>query len=131
MMVRTIRIILKMVMKIRTRLTMTKLDDEISGVMKSLKNWRTLVSDAFADNPPPAFIMLTIDKLVNSGGLTWFLAGMSIEALGLAVQVFLRVDTYPILDGIVAGVLALGLYAYQGRLVQREKRQSEKRTGKK
>ena len=97
---------------------MTKLDDEISGVIKSIKNWRTLVSDSFASNPPPAFIVSTVDKLIRSDGLTWFLAGMSIEALGIAVQVFMRIDTYPILDGIVAGVLALGLYVYQGRTKQ-------------
>lgn len=105
---------------------MTKLDDEISGVIKSIKNWRTLVSDSFASNPPPAFIVSTVDKLIHSDGMTWFLAGMSIEALGIAVQVFMRIDTYPILDGIVAGVLALGLYAYQGRLER-----PGKRTGKK
>jgi hypothetical protein len=55
---------------------------------------------------------------------------MSIEALGIAVQVFLRVDTYPILDGIVAGVLALGLYIYQGRTKQTGK-MTGKITGKK
>lgn len=93
----------------------TKLEDEMNSVKKGLRGG----VDRFIldlDNPFSASIMRFLSRILKSVPLTWFMAGMAIEAIGLSVQSGAGMDTYPILDFAVAGVIAVVLYLYQKRV---------------
>jgi len=92
----------------------TKLEDEMNSVKKGFRGG----VDRFIldlDNPFSASIMRFASRILKSVPLTWFMAGMAIEAIGLAIQFGVGMPTYPILDFAVAGVIAVVLYLYQKR----------------
>lgn len=100
-------------MQLATEEKKTKLQEELSGVSDWARGWKDLFKAGYYSNPPPAFVMVTIGKIVNSRDTVWFMAGLSVEAIGITVQMFMHIDSYPIMDAIVAALIAAGLYFYQ------------------
>lgn len=99
---------------------MTKLDDEIASVVETIKGIKpreipAMMAKGYRDNPPPPGLMLLLEDITNSPATLWFCVGMALEAAGITVQMFMRIDSYPIIDAIVAGGLAIGLWYYQKR----------------
>jgi hypothetical protein len=97
---------------------MTKLDDEIAATVDFVKGINpkeipARLAQGYRDNPPPTGLLLLLDDITKSPATLWFCVGMAIEAAGITVQMFMRIDSYPIVDAIVAGGLAVGLWYYQ------------------
>jgi hypothetical protein len=93
--------------------TKSKTQEETEAFISGIKNFRGTLKEGFDSNPPPPWLVHTLDKIVNSEATVWFMAGLAIEAAGITVQMFMRIDSYPIMDCVVAGLLAVGLYYYQ------------------
>lgn len=100
---------------------MTKLDDEIAATVDFVKGIKPkeiptrLIQGYKENNQPPPGLILLLEDITNSPATLWFCVGMALEAAGITVQMFMRIDSYPIVDAIVAGVLAIGLWYYQKR----------------
>jgi hypothetical protein len=67
------------------------------------------------DNPIARQVVFYLREICKSIPLTYFMLGVSFEALGLGLQGMFGMDTYPLLDFLVAGVIATALYVYQNR----------------
>ena len=78
--------------------------------------WRSAAKAT--DVPPPAFLVAFFEWCKKSEKLTWFMAGMSIESLGLGLQTWFHIDCYPLLDAVFAGLIAIWLYNYQKKKVK-------------
>jgi hypothetical protein len=91
---------------------MSKLGDEIAGFKDMLKGGGSGIVREF-NNPYSSTVLTHVRTICKSQPLTYFMLGMSVEALGLSLQFMFSIDAYPILDFIVAGFAALALYAYQ------------------
>lgn len=96
------------------RIIISKLDDELKGFGKGVVNFKETAVNEFNSHPPPPFLIAIIDSALVSEPLKWFLAGMSLEALGLGLQVWFKMDCYPLLDALFAGLIA-GLLFYKQR----------------
>lgn len=100
---------------------MTKLDDEIAATIEFFKGAKPqeipsrLIKGYKENNQPPPGLMLLLEDITNSQATLWFCVGMALEAAGITVQMFMHIDSYPIIDAIVAGGLAVGLWYYQKR----------------
>jgi hypothetical protein len=70
------------------------------------------------DNPMARQVVLYLREICKSVPLTYFMLGVSFEALGLGLQGMFGMDTYPLLDFLVAGIIATALYVYQNRKVK-------------
>ena len=93
---------------------MSKLDDEIQSFKGMLKGGGRGFLREF-NNPFSTSALLYIEKAAKSVPLLWFMAGLGVEALGLAVQGMLGMDAYPLLDFLVAAIIVTALYVYQNR----------------
>lgn len=92
----------------------SKLDDELKGFTHGVVNFKQVAVDEFKSHPPPPFLISLIDSALASEPLAWFMAGMSLEALGLGLQVWFKIDCYPLLDALFAGLIS-GLLLYNQR----------------
>jgi hypothetical protein len=70
------------------------------------------------DNPMARQVVLYLREICKSVPLTYFMLGAAFEALGLGIQGMFGMDTYPLLDFLIAGVAATALYVYQNRKVK-------------
>jgi len=98
---------------------MSKLDDEIVGFKNILKGGGKGIAREF-DNHLSSSVAMHVRSLCKSTATMYFLLGMSVEAFGLSVQYMFAMDAYPILDFLVAGFVALALYAYQNPKVKKD-----------
>jgi hypothetical protein len=101
-------------------LKMTKLDEEINVVMTAIKEFKprevpSLMKKGFEENPPPPGLLMLIEDIVSSKSTMWFIAGISLEAAGITIQMYSGIVSYPTLDAIIAGLMAIGLYYYQSK----------------
>jgi len=71
------------------------------------------------DNPFARQVKLYVGELCKSVPLTWFMFGVTFEAFGLGIQGMFGMDTYPLLDFLVAGIVATALYVHQNRKVKK------------
>jgi hypothetical protein len=90
----------------------TKLDDEIAEFKLLLKGGGKGLIREF-NNPFSTSVVMYVKSVCKSPITTYFMLGVAVEALGLSIQFMFTMDTYPVLDFVVAGVIALALYAYQ------------------
>lgn len=91
----------------------TKLQEEMDAAVYAATHFKDTVSEGFKANPPPSWLMKFLDDLVMSKATVWFCAGLSIEAAGITAQMLMRIDSYPIMDALVGGLIAVSLYLYQ------------------
>jgi len=90
----------------------TKLDDEMAEFKRVLKGGgRGLIREF--NNPFSSSVVTYVQSICKSPYTTFFMLGLAIEALGISIQYMFAMDAYPILDFLVAGGIALALYAYQ------------------
>ena len=93
---------------------MSKLDDEIKSFTTPLKNLGRDMLNEF-DNPTATAVKMFIERAAQSQSLMWFMLGIGIEALGLSIQAMLGMDSYAILDFLVAAIIVTALYVYQNK----------------
>ena len=74
------------------------------------------------DNPMARQVVLYLREWCKQPAITWFMFGVAFEAVGLGIQGMFAMDTYPLLDFLVAGIVATALYVYQNRKVPNVKR---------
>lgn len=71
------------------------------------------------DNPFARKVKLYVGEICKSVPLTWFMFGVTFEAFGLGIQGMFGMDTYPLLDFLVAGIVVTALYVHQNRKVKK------------
>jgi hypothetical protein len=91
---------------------------------KSATSGASIVSRFFSwvrfefDNPTARQVALYVRETCKSTPLTWFMFGVAFEAFGLGIQYMFAMDVYPLLDFLVAGIIATALYVHQNRKVK-------------
>jgi hypothetical protein len=84
-----------------------------SGISLVKRFWQWVVWEF--DNPMARQVVFYLREVCKSVPLTFFMFGVAFEALGLGVQGVFGMDTYPLLDFLVAAIIATALYVYQKR----------------
>ena len=98
---------------------MTKLEEEIGAVKKVVYGAGSFVRDNI-DAAAPHWLIRIVRNIIEDDRTPWFMIGMAVEALGITLQFMLGMGTYPSLDFVVGGLLAIGLLWYQGKRAEKE-----------
>ena len=93
---------------------MTKLDDEIRAVRKTVVDSASELRTTIDSNAPHWLINI-INNVLWDDRTPWFMLGMAFEALGITAFLMLNMFVLPIVDFIVGAVLALILLYFQGK----------------
>lgn len=88
---------------------------DVVGVFKRGYQWIVFEFD----NPTARQVKLYLGEVCKSQPLTYFMFGVTFEAFGLGVQGMFGMDTYPLLDFLVAGIVTTALYVYQNKKVKK------------
>ena len=86
------------------------------GVDSLAKVKQSLVAEF--DNPLARQVVSFLRNGCKQPSLTWFMFGIAVEAGGLGIQGMFGMDLFPLLDFLVAGIIATALYVYQNRKVK-------------
>ena len=70
------------------------------------------------DNPLARQVVSFLRNGCKQPSVTWFMFGIAVEAGGLGIQGMFGMDLFPLLDFLVAGIIATALYVYQNRKVK-------------
>ena len=70
------------------------------------------------DNPLARQVVSFMRNGCKQPSVTWFMFGIAVEAGGLGIQGMFGMDLFPLLDFLVAGIIATALYVYQNRKVK-------------
>lgn len=94
--------------------TKSKLDMEIETAYKNGKNAIVFVKQNMDANAPSWFFA-PVKRILLDYRILAFLAGMGVEAAGIAIQQMIGFPITPVIDVVTMGVLVVAIAWYQGK----------------